>query len=104
MTRTSCEDCRSTYDGYDENPPCGIEPHLDLNKCEWYKVRLFPSNEIIWNVYRRVILQKIDGQVFNILAVYETMDRLSVPRDEQLEMTDVIFLIDQKIIELIGAK
>ena len=52
----------------------------------------------------RVIGQYTSAGTLNILAVYSTMDRMDIPRDEQLEMLDYIQQIDGKVKERLKVK
>jgi len=108
MQKTDCDECRETYAAYDEDPPCGRFGRPDYSECTWLKTQLDPDNETLWEIYRRVIGQHVSGFYgngpLNILAVYETMDRLGIPRKEQLDLLDEIMALDRKVMEAIKTK
>ena len=95
VDRISCTKCREVYEGgYGENPPCGSIEAPDRSVCEWFSISLYPSNVEVWGLFRRVYNQTIpDGfgtGPLNVIAVYETMDRMGIERSQQLETLDLV--------------
>uniref|UniRef100_A0A6M3K9E6 Uncharacterized protein n=1 Tax=viral metagenome TaxID=1070528 RepID=A0A6M3K9E6_9ZZZZ len=76
----------------------------DYGKCEWFEVKLLNENRELWDLYRVVYGQHIMSGGLNILAVYETMNRMGICRDDQIEILDMIRLVDGKVIERLKLK
>lgn len=95
--KRDCDECRTVYSAYDEDPPCGDEFNPDWHLCEFYETRLYPENYQAWEVYRRVHGQtRMSGEI-DINAVYETMDRMNIPDCDQLEILDLVKHINRLI-------
>ena len=107
-TRMGCDECRTTFDAYGELPPCGNELRPDRSKCEWFDIGLLPENVEAWELYKRIYNQTIpDGfgtGPINIMAAYETMDRMGIDKERQLEMFDSVQRVGMEISELIRSK
>lgn len=62
-------------------------------------VRLLRGNHESWELYRRIHGQvTVTGEI-NILAAYETMDRMEIPKEYQLEILDLVMIINSKVRE-----
>lgn len=94
--KDDCQHCRETYSVYvyDPHPPCGPENERDEKKCPWNTVELLPESIPVWNVWARVADQHIMGidgpKALNQIPVYEAMDRMRIPRKDQLYCLDLI--------------
>jgi hypothetical protein len=66
-------------------------------------VTLAAGNREAWELYRRVVNQTIpdgfgSGPV-NRLTVYETMDRMNIPKEGQLELADLVCRVATRVRE-----